>query len=200
MAGGDAACTPQRGPGARVSGSEDWGLVLTQLVEGDRVAFLQFNRLVTGFLAQLRAYDFRDEWDDLRQEVLLSVVSNARAGRLRDPKAFVGYVKIITRNKFMDRLKRQLRHSEKEALPWDDETARAAAISEGRADGTSSGVWSEVRALPEDQQHILEGLYVEGKTYQEVSDDTGIPLGTLKRRLRASLEALRSRLSEGEGA
>jgi len=199
MAGGDAARTPQRGPGARASGSDDWGAVLTQLVEGDRVAFLQFNRLVTGFLAQLRAYDFRDEWDDLRQEVLISVVSNARAGRLRDPKAFVGYVKIITRNKFMDRLKRQLRHSEKEALPWDDETARAAAVSEGRAEDASSDVWSEVRALPEDQQRILEGLYVEGKTYPEVSDDTGIPLGTLKRRLRASLEALRSRLSEGEG-
>ncbi len=199
MAGEYAARTPGRGPGARTSGSEDWGVVLTELVEGDRVAFLQFNRLVTGFLAQLRAYDFRDEWDDLRQEVLISVVANARAGRLRDPKAFVGYVKIITRNKFMDRLKRQLRHSEKETLPWDDETARAAAVSEGRVDDAPSDAWSEVRELPEDEQRILEGLYVEGKTYQEVSDDTGIPLGTLKRRLRASLTELRSRLSGEKG-
>ena len=176
----------------------DWNATLARLLAGDRVAFLEFNRLVTGFLAQLRAYDFREEWDDLRQEVLIAVVSNARAGRLRDAKAFVGYVKIITRNKFIDRLKRQLRHAEKAALPWDEETARAAAPSAERDAGDTAGdVWAVVRELPDDQQRILAGIYVEGKTYREVSDDTGIPLGTLKRKLRASLGALRARLSEG---
>ena len=179
----------------------DWNATLERLLAGDRVAFLEFNRLVTGFLAQLRAYDFREEWDDLRQEVLMAVVANARTGRLRDAKAFVGYVKIITRNKFIDRLKRQLRHPEP-MLPWDEETARAVAPSTDRgADGTAADteadVWAAVRELPDDQQRVLQGIYVEGKTYQEVSDDTGIPLGTLKRRLRASLGALRARLSEG---
>jgi RNA polymerase sigma-70 factor (ECF subfamily) len=177
---------------------QDWLAILDRLMAGDRVAFLQFNRLVTGFLAQLRAYDFRDEWDDLRQEVLLSVVGNARAGRLRDPKAFVGYVKIITRNKFVDRLKRQLRHSEKDTLAWDDETARAAAVTDDAA-GAGGDVWSEVRTLSDEEQRILTGLYVEGRTYQEVSDATGIALGTLKRRLRVSLAALRERLSESGG-
>ncbi len=62
----------------------DWNATLERLLAGDRVAFLEFNRLVTGFLAQLRAYDFREEWDDLRQEVLMAVVANARTGRLRD--------------------------------------------------------------------------------------------------------------------
>ncbi len=189
-----------RGDGsARDSQPPDWLAILDQLMAGDRVAFLQFNRLVTGFLAQLRAYDFRDEWDDLRQEVLISVVGNARAGRLRDPKAFVGYVKIITRNKFVDRLKRQLRHSEKETLAWDDETARAAAVADDAAETGAGDVWSEVRTLSDEEQRILTGLYVEGRTYQEVSDATGIPLGTLKRRLRGSLSALRERLSEPRG-
>ncbi len=189
-----------RGDGsARDSQPPDWLAILDQLMAGDRVAFLQFNRLVTGFLAQLRAYDFRDEWDDLRQEVLISVVGNARAGRLRDPKAFVGYVKIITRNKFVDRLKRQLRHSEKETLAWDDETARAAAVVDDAAETGAGDVWSEVRTLSDEEQRILTGLYVEGRTYQEVSDATGIPLGTLKRRLRGSLAALRERLSEPRG-
>ena len=177
----------------------DWNAILERLLAGDRVAFLEFNRLVTGFLAQLRAYDFREEWDDLRQEVLIAVVSNARAGRLRDAKAFVGYVKIITRNKFIDRLKRQLRYTEK-TLPWDEETARAASPSTDREAGGdvwAGDVWAVVRELPDDQQRILAGIYVEGKTYREVSDDTGIPLGTLKRKLRASLGALRARLSEG---
>jgi RNA polymerase sigma-70 factor (ECF subfamily) len=181
--------------------SEDWSAILERLLAGDRVAFLEFNRLVTGLLIQLRAYDFREEWDDLRQEVLLAVVANARAGRLRDPQAFVGYVKVITRNKFVDRLKRHLRLGEKEALPWDEETARAAAAS-GAAEGPepdADDLWAAVRELPGEQQRILEGLYIEGRTYREVSDATGIPLGTLKRRLRTSLVALRARLDGGWG-
>jgi len=40
-------------------------------------------------------------------------------------------------------------------------------------------------------------VYREGKSYQEMSDDTGVPLGTLKRRLRQALDLLRGRLAGG---
>lgn len=181
---------------ARVSEPEDWNAILERLLEGDRVAFMQLNRLVSGCLVQLRAYDFREEWDDLRQEVLMAVVANTRAGRLRDPKAFVGYVRIITRNKFIDRLKRQLRYREQESLPWDDETARAAAApAPAERDATDLGeAWTAVRELPDEQRRLIEGVYLEGKTYREVSEETGVPLGTLKRRLREGLTQLRTRL------
>ncbi len=174
---------------------EDWSALLDRLLEGDRVAFAKFNRLVSGFLRQLRAYDFQDEWEDLRQEVLLAAVANARAGRLRDPQAFVGYLKIITRNKFVDRLKRQLRVREKETLPWDDETARAS-VAPAAADAALGDAWAAVRELPEEQRRLVVGIYVEGKTYQEMSDETGVPLGTLKRRLRESFDVLRARLAD----
>jgi RNA polymerase sigma-70 factor (ECF subfamily) len=167
--------------------------LLDRLLAGDRLAFLEFSRLVTGFLAQLRAYDFRDEWDDLRQEVLASVLANARAGRLREPAAFAGYVRIITRNKFIDRLKRQLRHHEKDALPWDDETARAAAPAAAEAGGGE--LWDAVAALPPEERAVVEGIYRHGRTYEEASAALGVPLGTLKRRLTQALAALRNRLA-----
>ena len=172
----------------------DWPAVVERLCEGDRLAFLELNRLVTGFLAQLRAYDFREEWDDLRQEVVASVVANAQAGRLRDPQAFVGYVKVITRNKFVDRLKRQLRHREKETLPWDEETARAIADDPDAPERRA--LWQAVSGLPEEHRQIVEGVYREGRTYEEVSAATGVPLGTLKRRLRESVALLRERLRD----
>ncbi|MBW2237142.1 MAG: RNA polymerase sigma factor, partial [Deltaproteobacteria bacterium] len=172
----------------------DWPAVVERLCEGDRLAFLELNRLVTGFLAQLRAYDFREEWDDLRQEVVASVVANAQAGRLRDPQAFVGYVKVITRNKFVDRLKRQLRHREKETLPWDEETARA--VTDDPDAPERRALWQAVSGLPEEQRQIVEGVYREGRTYEEVSAATGVPLGTLKRRLRESVALLRERLRD----
>jgi RNA polymerase sigma-70 factor (ECF subfamily) len=178
-----------------MSSDADWIAVVERLQQGDRLAFLELNRLVTGFLTQLRAYDFRDEWDDLRQEVVTAVVENARAGRLRDPKAFVGYVKVITRNKFIDRLKRQMRVREKETLPWDEETARAVAGGGPEIDAEERrALWAAVETLPEDRRRIVQGVYGEGRSYEEMSSTTGIPLGTLKRRLRESVALLRERL------
>src|SRR5206468_2391602 len=84
--------------------------------------------------------------------------------RLREPKAFLGYVRIITRNKFIDRLKARLRHHEKEALPWDEETARAVAAP-AALDGRARELWSAVRDLPPEEQRVLDGVYRQGKTY-----------------------------------
>lgn len=171
----------------------DWTQVVERLLAGDRLAFLELNRLITATLQQLRAWDFREEWDDLRQEVLLAVVANAKAGRLRDAEAFVGYVRIVTRNKFVDRLKHRLRWKEKETLPWDDATAHALATPPD--DAERAALDAAIRELGPDEQRVLDGVYREGRTYQEVSDHTGIPLGTMKRRLRDALATLRRRLA-----
>ena len=125
--------------------------------------------------------------------MLAAVVANARAGRLREPEAFAGYVRIVTRNKFIDRLKRQIRHREKDVLPWDDETARAAAPPGPDAEGAE--LWTVVAALPPEERAVVEGVYRDGRTYEEASDALGVPLGTLKRRLTQALAALRTRLA-----
>jgi len=174
----------------------DWGAVVERLLANDRLAFLQVNRLVTGCLTQLRAYDFKDEWDDLRQEVVLAVLANARAGRLRDPQAFVGYVRIVTRNKVMDRLRERLGTHEKEHLPWDDATASAVAPTPAPDERLErAALHDALAALPSDERRVVEGIYAQGRTYEEVSADTGIPLGTMKRRLRDALATLRRRLA-----
>jgi RNA polymerase sigma-70 factor (ECF subfamily) len=177
-------------------GGEDWGAVLARLEAGDRAAFLVFQRLVTGFLLQLRAFDFEDEWDDLRQEVLASVIANARAGRLRDPQAFVGYARIITRNKFFDRLKKRLR-TPAGPIAWEEETIREPAPS-GLAPEAREDLKRALASLPDEERRLVTGVYVEGLSYEEMSERAGLPLGTLKRRLREVLGALRVRLA-GEG-
>ena len=174
---------------------KDWIAIVERLLTGDRLAFLEVNRLVTGCLTQLRAYDFQEEWDDLRQEVVLAVVANARAGRLRDPQAFVVYVRTITRNKLMDRLKIRVQHHEKETLPWDDATAAAlpGPLGDGGVDGPA--LRAALATLSPDEQRVLDGIYAQGRTYEEVAAATGIPLGTMKRRLRNALAVLRQRLA-----
>jgi len=175
--------------------AKDWIDVVERLLAGDRLAFLEVNRLVTGCLTQLRAYDFQDEWDDLRQEVVLAVLGNARAGRLRDPQAFVGYVRIITRNKLMDRLQDRRRRHAKETLPWDDATAAAASAAAPDVATDVSALRAALAELSPDERRVVDGVYAQGRTYEEVSAETGIPLGTMKRRLRDALTILRRRLA-----
>ena len=177
--------------------AKDWIDVVERLLAGDRLAFLEVNRLVTGCLTQLRAYDFQEEWDDLRQEVVLAVVANARAGRLRDPQAFVGYVRIITRNKVMDRLKDRLQHHAKDTLPWDDATAAAGVLPPAEPEVDAATLRQALAELSPDERRVVEGVYAQGRTYEEVSAETGIPLGTMKRRLRDALTILRRRLATG---
>jgi RNA polymerase sigma-70 factor (ECF subfamily) len=171
----------------------DWTAVLDGLLASDRAAFAELNRLITTTLGQLRAWDFRDDWDDLRQEVLLALVASAKAGRLRDPRAVVGYVRIVTRNKFMDRLKRHLRHQEDAHLPWDEQTADGFAVA--AHDPALHDLGAALGALSADERRVVEGVFADGKSYQEVSEATGIPLGTMKRRLRTALDTLRRRVA-----
>jgi RNA polymerase sigma-70 factor (ECF subfamily) len=50
--------------------------------------------------------------------------------------------------------------------------------------------------LPERKREIVLGVYGEGKTYEQVAQETGTPLGTLKGYLRASLAELRAHFAE----
>ena len=178
---------------------EDWSLILDQLLDGDRLAFLKLNGLITGYLTRLQAYDLQQEWDDLRQEVVLAVVANARAGRLRDPRALLEYIRIVTRNKFADRLKVRLRRREKETLPWgEEELTQGAGLPDPGTprDERATDLWAAVGDLPAQEQLVIHGVYGQGKTYEAVAAATGIPLGTMKRRLRDALSTLRRRLRE----
>ncbi len=201
----ERAATAPRAELAPTPPTPDWGDTLDALVAGDRVAFARFNRLVTSFLGQFRAYDFEDDWDDLRQEVLMSVVQNARAGRLREPQALVGYVRAIARNKFVDRLKRKLRRGEGDALPWEEEIDRRPAVGvpghEPRADPeVSRDLRAAIGALDDRDRELIERVYLRGETYEEASRASGVALGTLKRRLREGLKTLRRQLDDPGGA
>lgn len=50
--------------------------------------------------------------------------------------------------------------------------------------------------LPDSQRLVIEKIYVEGKSQQEVSDSLGIPLGTVKSRTRLALRKLKELIVE----
>jgi DNA-directed RNA polymerase specialized sigma24 family protein len=172
-----------------VGPADDWREALDRLLSGDRRAFVALNRLITTVLTQLRAYDLREEWDDVRRVVLASLIANARAGHLRDGPAIAGYVRILTRQRMVEELKASLRAPAAAAVSVDVETPHEV----------DAGVWSAVDDLTADQRQVIEDVYREGKSYQAVSEVSGVPIAAMKRRLRAAFSSLRRRLGGPAG-
>jgi len=97
----------------------------------------------------------------------------------------------IARNRRIDALRR-----EKYIEIDSDSPALQIAASEAPDDAYADAATVEklhaaIAALPEDQATLLRMAFFEDKTHQAIADETRIPLGTVKSRLRLALEKLR---------
>lgn len=188
------------GRSATTTTTIDWLTVVQRVLDGDRAAYARLARLVSGHLSSWRAYDFRADWDDLIQEVLLATVEACRAGRIADSGALVAYVRQAARFKFIDRLRMLQRRGRPVAL--DDSKLDPAASGDAlawppgeRHDGRSVELRVAIREavdrLDAREREAVTWVYLGGHTYEEAAEATGIPLGTLKRALRTALVSLK---------
>jgi RNA polymerase sigma-70 factor, ECF subfamily len=60
-------------------------------------------------------------------------------------------------------------------------------------------VRNALSSVPEDQRRAIEMAYYEGLTHVEIAEELGLPLGTVKSRLRLGLEKMRTALRVGQG-
>ena len=54
-------------------------------------------------------------------------------------------------------------------------------------------------ALPASQRTLIERAFYGELSHSEIAAETGLPLGTIKSRIRLALEKLRRRMNEGPG-
>ena len=113
---------------------------------------------------------------------------------------FSSWLLAITRNAAIDRLRREGRHT---TVDWDPTDNPDASISEfiGDQPGWYDGqvLRKLLCRLPIEQRQLIELAFYDGYTHSELADLLGLPLGTVKTRLRMGLQKLRALWEETPG-
>jgi RNA polymerase sigma-70 factor (ECF subfamily) len=141
--------------------------------------------------------------EEVLQETFVRVWSRADTydARLGSPAAWVVR---IARNRAIDRLRaRQARADVNAPVPVADrETAARELPSHETPESVlhsthaAMAVRGAVADLPAAQRALIEAAFFEGYTHQELSARFGVPLGTVKTRIRSGLVSLRERLEQ----
>lgn len=156
----------------------------------DRVAFAE---LFGYFAPRLKSFLMKsgtspDMAEECAQEVMVTVWNKSH---LFDPtKASVStWIFTIARNKRIDMFRKQ-RRPEPEDLPWGPEEQPSQADTIALQQETEI-LGRALADLPAKQRDLIERAYFGELTHREIAAETGLPLGTIKSRIRLALDRLR---------
>lgn len=127
--------------------------------------------------------------NDVTQEVF---VSAWKARDQYDPErgALGAWLVGITKRRIIDHLRSERRHADRRADEQADRTDPDSETDLGRTIDRMV-VADAMRSLPERARQVITLAYVEGLTHHEITDRTGLPLGTVKSDIRRGLSRIR---------
>lgn len=156
----------------------------------DQTAFAELFR---HFAPRVKAFLMRSGADatlaeECAQEVMATLWHKAH---MFDPaRASVAtWIFTIARNRKIDVLRKQ-RRPEPEDLPWGPE-AEPDQEDVLNLQQESDHLRRALAGLPDAQRELIERAYFGDLSHSEIAAETGLPLGTIKSRIRLALERLR---------
>lgn len=175
--------------------ADDWAeLVARVAAHQDADAF---TALFEHFAPRVKAFLIKSGADhtlaeECAQDVMVTVWN--KAAQFDAARASVAtWVFTIARNRRIDMLRRD-RRPEPEQLDWGPSTEEdqhdALALQQ-----ETEKLARAIRELPEKQRIVVERAYLGELTHSEIAEETGLPLGTIKSRIRLALERLRHAMS-----
>jgi RNA polymerase sigma-70 factor, ECF subfamily len=176
---------------AKHSSVEDAARLMARVRARDPDAFEAlydtYHRLVYG--VALRTLSDQSAAEDVTQAVFLKIWTSPHLFRGGN---FAAWVSRVTRNRAFDLLRSKSARPESEfpeTMPVDDaieETAFANMNAESVRDAMSR--------LPDEQRQLILLGFFGGVTHEELARRMGLPLGTVKTRIRSGLRKLRMAL------
>ncbi len=182
---------PVNGSNDNSDARQEWVLHVRRIRDDkDQAAFAE---LFQHFAPRIKAFLMKSGSDstmaeECAQEVMATLWHKAH---LFDPsRATVAtWVFTIARNKRIDVLRKQ-RRPEPEDLGWgpeaEPEQEDVIALQQETAQ-----LRDALKALPEAQRQLIEKAYFGDLSHREIASQTGLPLGTIKSRIRLALDRLR---------
>ncbi|MEM8858268.1 MAG: sigma-70 family RNA polymerase sigma factor [Chloroflexota bacterium] len=179
---------------------EDY-LILQRIVARDEAALRQ---LMDRYKNRLMGVSFKVLYSrELAEEVVMDVFVRVweRGSTFKPDRGNVrGWLMQMTRNRSIDYLRKSGRRVDDEAIGWTD--VHDNVIPSGKNDpekSTQQGflakqVQAALAELSEDQQRVLSLAYFGGMSNSEIAAETGIPLGTVKTRIRRGMLKLKESL------
>ena len=195
---------PQPATALKVADPSDEQLV-KGVAEGDTAAFerliKRYQDRVYGFC--LRILDDASEAEDVAQDVFLTLYRHA--DRFRGESLFSTWLFRIAKNQSLNRIKYlERRGRQAKRAMGDSQDERVASIREKEERQPDAMVESEQRAalvqramatLAEEHRVVLVLRDLDDLSYEEISEVTGLPIGTVKSRIHRGRAALAERLS-----
>ena len=149
----------------------------------------QFGGLVWSIIRRYVQPD--SEAEDVVQEAFSELWQKAdRFDRSRASAAtFIG---LIARRRSIDWLRRKSRRPELHPLPpdFDEVVSSETAPTNTRVD--AENLQGALSKLPDESRELFKLHFSGGLTHAEIADKTGLPLGTIKTRLRRGLIEMRN--------
>lgn len=151
---------------------------------------------VKSYLMRLGADNAQAE--EIAQDVMVTVWR--KAGLFDRTQASVStWIFRVARNRRIDVFRRASRPDldpeETMILP----SAVEAPDARIEAMETEARVREAMKGLPEEQLHLLRLAFYDGLSHREIADKLGVPLGTVKSRIRLAFAKMKSKLDGGMG-
>ncbi|WP_415900725.1 sigma-70 family RNA polymerase sigma factor [Neptuniibacter sp. QD48_11] len=170
--------------------TQDWSSLLMSLGETkDKALFVQ---LFKHFAPKIKAYIIRlglveSTAEELMQETMASVWRKAHMYQ-KSKAAASTWIFTLARNQSIDWMRKQ-KYPEYSLDEWHEE---ADDSQDTCADMVlSSRMQASIDKLPELQAQAIYMSFYEGRSHSEIADRLGIPLGSVKSRIRLASEKLR---------
>ena len=152
-----------------------------------------FEELFNHFAPRVKAFLIKSGADsqmaeECSQEVMATVW---RKAHLFDPSRASAstWIFTIARNKKIDAIRKQNRPEPEQLYQDQDYEPDQETIVELQQE--TERLTSALEELPEKQRVLVEKAYLGELSHSEIAEITGIPLGTIKSRIRLALEKLR---------
>ncbi len=172
----------------------DWVVVLTAIArDQDQEAF---SALFRNFAPKVKAFLLKSGADEsLAEEVMQDVMGTVwRKAEQYDPaRASVAtWIFTIARNRKIDLLRKYAR-PQPEDLPWGPKEEPDQEDVLGLQQDSARLV-EGLNSLPAKQRELIERAYYGDLSHSEIAAETGLPLGTIKSRIRLALDRLRHKM------